>query len=154
MRFVVLITTILLSAAILSTVAMADPNDAAPNITTPNSETITAPDPGPPPPFHPVINPALIVIALTFGSAAVLWGTSAYVRGKISRKKLIVTTSLLMLLTWGGLWLAMINAPANPEHEAWQQAHRRWKNKDPITHTNELNNPTDVETFDDIVVPK
>jgi len=112
---------------------------------------IYAPDPGPAPPFAPVLNPAVIVIALFFGSAAVLWGVSAYVRGKITRKKLIVTTSLLMLMTWGGLLVALIYAPANREYEAWQQAHQRWKDKEVIGYEGEQKN--DIQ-HDDIIVPK
>jgi hypothetical protein len=111
---------------------------------------IYVPDPGPAPPFSPVLNPAVIVIALFFGSAAVLWGANAYVRGKITRKKLIITTSLLMLLTWGGLLIALINAPANPEYQAWQQAHRAWQNKEVIGYENE----SERKQYDDIIVPK
>ncbi|QDT12813.1 hypothetical protein [Planctomycetes bacterium K23_9] len=111
---------------------------------------IYAPDPGPAPPFSPVLNPAVIVIALFFGSAAVLWGVSAYVRGKITRKKLIATTSLLMLLTWGGLLLALVNAPANPEYQTWQQAHKAWQNKEVVGYEGQ----SDADKYDDIIEPQ
>ncbi|MGB7348117.1 MAG: hypothetical protein WBD20_28090 [Pirellulaceae bacterium] len=138
MRFVVTIT-----AVVFSTVAIAATKGTP----------VFAADPGAPPPFAPVLNPAVIVIALFFGSAAVLWGVSAYVRGKISRKKLIVTTSLLMLLTWGGLLVALMNAPANPQYEAWQQAHQRWKNKEIVGYDGDEEDKA-VEQYDDVFVPK
>jgi hypothetical protein len=111
---------------------------------------IYAPDPGPAPAFSPVLNPAVIVIALFFGSAAVLWGANAYVRGKITRRKLIVTTTLLMLVTWGGLLMALFNAPANPEYQTWQRAHRAWQDKEIIGYIGD----SKPEQYDDIIVPK
>ena len=93
---------------------------------------VLAPDPGDPPPYAPQISMFVIVAAVLCSSTGVLFAMSAHVQGRISRKKLIVFAGLLILMTWVGLILAMVTAPPSDEYLRWEEAHRKWKNKEVV----------------------
>ena len=108
---------------------------------------IVAPDPGPAPIKTPAINPAMLVAAIFFSTGALLFGLSAYVRGKISRKKLITASIALMLFTWGGMIVWMVFSPPNEDYLKWQAAHRKWKNKEVVEQTSDT-----VTAPDDMII--
>ncbi len=93
---------------------------------------ILAPDPGDAPPYSPQIHPAFLIAVVVFSSAAMLFILSSNVRGLISKKQLVVRSALLMLFTWGGVLAWLFVAPPNDEYQAWQEAHRKWKNKEVV----------------------
>ena len=93
---------------------------------------VLAPHPGDAPAYSPQIHPAFLVAVVVFSSAAMMFVLSAHLRERITRKQLIVRTVLLMIFTWGGLLVWMFVAPPNQEYQDWQEAHRKWKNKEVI----------------------
>lgn len=93
---------------------------------------VLAPDPGPAPVNAPAMNPAMLVAAIFFSTAALLFVVGSYARGKITRQRLIVVSAGLMLFTWGGMIIWMIFSPANEDYLKWQEANRKWKNKEVV----------------------
>ncbi|NNE00846.1 MAG: hypothetical protein HKN47_26320 [Pirellulaceae bacterium] len=93
---------------------------------------VLAPDPGPPPARVPQLHPAYLVAGILFSTAAVLFALAAHVRGKLSRKGVVVGASFVMVLTWGGLLVAMSMAPQSDDYKRWEAAHRKWKNQEMV----------------------
>ena len=95
-------------------------------------DPIYAPDPGPPPAGAQILNPLIIIVAILVFTAALLFAVSAYVRGRIRRKTLYILTGAILILSWSGLLIAMINAPPSEDYEEWKEAHQMWKDKEII----------------------
>ena len=93
---------------------------------------VYAPDPGDPPAYVPQVHPILLIAGIFGSMAAILYPLSAHVRGKMSRKKLIVCAVGVMLASWAVLLVALSFAPPSEEYQRWQEAHEKWKNKEVV----------------------
>ena len=108
---------------------------------------VLAPDPGPAPANAPAMNPAMLVAAIFFSTAALLFVVSSHARGKISRTRLIGMSAGLMLFTWAGMIFWMIFSPANEDYLKWKEAHRKWKNKEVVGQRFDSPEPPDDFVF-------
>ena len=88
-----------------------------------------APDPGEPPRSVPL---GFVIVSSVFALLAFVFLIFSFQRGKIAWETTLVASLAVLLFTIVGLSTVLMLLPPSEEYQQWQEAHRKWKNKEKV----------------------